>query len=206
MRFVQLISATVNRSSGGLRANEIGVRGLRLILLVAFTSASVGIPVGDWSRFTETKAASATPWCRCSTSAKRVGSCCCATSPTGAAASGAKPSGCCAERTNKASCVTPPKAGSCCSQERVPDGNQSKDIALASSPTDEFPAWTARCACGPNDVPGLLVDHSPKLVPVRAELFGINQVGAAQGELIVHAGGLRSEPIVPPPEFSLLGA
>ena len=205
MRFVQLISATVNRLSGGLRANEFGARGLRLILLVAFTSASVGIPVGDWSRFTETRAASATPWCRCSTSAKRAGSCCCAKSPTGATASGVKPGGCCAARTNQALCDTPAKAGSCCSQKRVPDGNQSKDIAPASLPIDESPAWTARCSCGPNDVPGLLVDYSPKLVPVRAGLLGVDRIAAAFGELLVHPVGLRSEPIVPPPEFSLLG-
>lgn len=191
--------------SGGLRANEIGARGLRLILLVAFTSASVGIPVGDWSRFTETRAASATPWCRCSTSAKRAGSCCCAKSPTDATVSGSKPGGCCAARTAKATGDTKAKAGSCCSQKTVPDYDHANGVAPASSPTDESPAWTARCSCGPNDVPGLLVDYSPKLVPVRAGLLGVDRIAAAFGELLVHPVGLRSEPIVPPPEFSLLG-
>ena len=51
----------------------------------------------------------------------------------------------------------------------------------------------------------MLVDHSPKLVAERRVWGGFTHADDLFDELIVSAIGLRSEPAVPPPEFTLLG-
>lgn len=51
----------------------------------------------------------------------------------------------------------------------------------------------------------MLVDHSPKLIAERRVWSFFTRAEDLFDELIVSAIGLRSKPIVPPPEFSLLG-
>lgn len=183
--------------------------GMRLCLLVAFVSTSVGVPVGNWSRMVESDLTAPTPACRCSTSTQRAGSCCCAKSPVGATAASPKPGGCCAARASKATCelkkpdAAKLKVGGCCSQKPAAKAAKTRNSEQPSS--KETPSWTALCSCGPNEEPGVLVDHSPKLIAERRVWSCFTRADELFDELIVSAIGLRSEPTVPPPEFSLLG-
>ena len=209
MRFIRPTSAIFSRPHRVLRAGEIVSGGMRLCLLVAFVSTSVGVPVGNWSRMVESDLTAPTPACRCSTSTQRAGSCCCAKSPAGATAASSKPGGCCAARASKATCelkkpdAAKPKVGGCCSQK--PAAKTAKAGASEKPSSKETPSWTALCSCGPNDEPGVLADHSPKLIAERRVWSFFTRADDLFDELIVSAIGLRSEPTVPPPEFSLLG-
>lgn len=209
MRFIRPTSAILCHPRRVLRAYEIVSRGTRLCLLVAFVSTSIGVPVGNWSRVAESDRSIPTSSCRCSTSTQRARSCCCAKSPAGATADSLKPGGCCAARVSKTSCelkksdAAKPKVGGCCSQK--PAAKTAKADTPEKRSSSETPSWTALCSCGPNEEPGVLVDHSPKLVAVRRVWSLFTHADALFEELIVSAIGLRSEPTVPPPEFSLLG-
>ncbi len=209
MRFIRPTSANLSLPRGVLRAGEIVSRGMRLCFLIAFVSTSVGVPVRNWSRVVESDLLAPTPSCRCSTSTQRAGSCCCAKSPASATAASSKPGGCCAARASKAICdlkksdAAKPKVGGCCSQK--PAAKTAKPGASEKPSPNERPSWTALCSCGPNDEPGVLVDHSPKLVAERRVWSLFTRGEDSFGELIVAVIGLRSEPVVPPPEFSLLG-
>ena len=191
MHFIRPTSANLSLPRGVLRAGEIVSRGMRLCFLIAFVSTSVGVPVGNWSRVVESDLLAPTPSCRCSTSTQRAGSCCCAA------------------RASKAICdlkksdAAKPKVGRCCSQK--PAAKTAKPGASEKPSPNEMPSWTALCSCGPNDEPGVLVDHSPKLVAERRVWSLFTRGEDSFDELIVAVIGLRSEPVVPPPEFSLLG-
>ena len=201
-----ITASILNRPRRVLRPGEIVSRGVRLCLVVAFVSTSVGVPVGNWSRMVESDLSAPTPACRCSISTQRAGNCCCAKSPVGATTGSLKPGGCCAARASTATCewkkseAVKPKAGGCCSQKPA-----AKTGASEKPSTNETPSWTALCSCGPNEEPGVLVDHSPKLVAERSGWSCFARADDLFGELIVSAIGLRTEPTVPPPEFSLLG-
>ncbi len=209
MRFVQPTSAILSCPRCVLRAGESVSRGMRLCLLVAFVSTSVGVPVGNWSRVVESDLSAPTPSCRCSTSTQRAGSCCCAKSPAGATAVSLKPGGCCAARVSKATCelkksdAAKPKVGGCCSQK--PAAKTAKASTSEQPSSKETSSWTALCSCGPHEEPGVLVDHSQKLIAERRVWSFFTRADDLFDELIVSAIGLRSEPTVPPPEFSLLG-
>ena len=206
MRFIRSTSTIRSRLCRVLRAGEIVSRGMRLCLLVAFVSTSVGVPVGDWSRAVESDLSAPTPSCRCSTSTQRAGSCCCAKSPAGTTVASLKPSGCCAARVSKATCelkkpdAAKPTVGGCCSQKPAAKAGTSEKPS-----STETSSWTALCSCGPNEEPSVLVDHSPKLIAERRVWSFFTRAEDLFDELIVSAIGLRSKPIVPPPEFSLLG-
>ena len=209
MRFIRPTSAILCHPRRVLRACEIVSRGMRLCLLVAFVLTSIGVPLGNWSRMVESDLSAPTPSCRCSTSTQRAGNCCCAKSPAGATAANLKPGGCCAARASKATCklnqpdAAKPKVGRCYSTKLTA---KTANAGASEKPSsNETPSWTALCSCGPNEEPGVLVDHSPKLVAERRVWSFFTRADDLFGELIVTAIGLRAEPTVPPPEFSLLG-
>ncbi len=209
MRFNRPTSAILSRPRRVLRPGEIVSRGVRLCLLIAFVSTSVGVPVGNWSRVVESDLSAPTPACRCSMSTQRAGNCCCAKSPVDATAGSLKPGSCCAASASTATCewkkseAAKPKAGGCCSQK--PAAKTAKASGSEKPTSKETPSWTALCSCGPNEEPGVLVDHSPKLVAERRVWSFFTRADDLFGELIVTAIGFRAEPTVPPPEFSLLG-
>ena len=101
MSFLRQIPSMIEITRQWLREPDPGSRAVRLLVLLAFLASTIGIPVGGWSVEKDGAGSAASPWCRCSTSAKQSGSCCCAKN-----AAGATQGGCCAARQPTRSTAT----------------------------------------------------------------------------------------------------
>ena len=160
MTLRQRIAWVMKHAREWQRANGFGSRCVRLLMLISFTASSIGIPVGDWSLLAKADDSGASPWCRCSKSAKQSGTCCCAKRSAGATSGG-----CCSTRQKSLSTASvstaKTKPGGCCSQKKpVQTEAASKPKA---NPHDEAPAWRS-CGCGPTDSPMLLVSTEPRIL------------------------------------------
>ncbi len=185
-----------------LRRGGAGSYCVRLLVLISFTASSIGIPVGDWSVLGKTDDSAASPWCRCSKSARQSGKCCCAKSAAAATASG-----CCSTRQQPAStattCSTKTTPGGCCSQKK----SVKTEIASkpATTPRDKAPVSISSCGCGPTDSPMLLVSAEPRIL---ATAFSLNVLDVCSDALLacdVSPCGERSRPLAPPPKSPLVG-
>ena len=201
MSLLRRLLLAMKQTREWLHSDGAGSHGVRLLVLISFTASSVGIPVGDWSLRGKTDDSAASPWCRCSTSAKQPGKCCCAKS-----AAGVTSGSCCSTRKQPASTTTAystkTKPGGCCSQK------QTAKPEVASKPTkpprDEAPAWRS-CGCGPTDSPMLLVSTEPRIL---ATTFSLNDLDASRDSRLardVSPCGQRSRPFAPPPKSPLVG-
>ncbi|MEK6260570.1 MAG: hypothetical protein AABP62_18385 [Planctomycetota bacterium] len=185
-----------------LRRDGVGSHSVRLLVLISFTASSIGAPVGDWSLLGKIDESVATPWCRCSKSARQSSQCCCAKS-----AAGETSGGCCSTRKQSTSTAstssTTTKPGGCCSQKKpVKSEVASKP---AATPRDEAPAWTSNCGCGPTDSPMLLVNTEPRIL---TKSFSLNDPDVRSDSLLardVSPCGQRSRPLAPPPKSPLVG-
>jgi len=201
MTLRQRIALVMKHSREWYRASGLGPRCVRLLVLISFTASSIGIPVGDWSLLGKTDDSVASPWCRCSKSAKQSGTCCCAKSSAGAMSGG-----CCSTRKQPPSTAATPtaktKLGGCCSQKKpVKTEVASK---LKAAPHDEAPAWRS-CGCGPTDSPMLVVSTEPRIL---TKAFSLNDLDVRSSSFLarnVSPCGQRSRPLAPPPKPPLVG-
>ena len=201
MSLLRRLPLAMKQTREWLRGNGAGSHCVRLLVLISFTASSIGIPVGDWSLLGKTDDSAATPWCRCSTSAKQSGKCCCAKSTAGATSDR-----CCSTRKQSSSTVstqpTATKSGGCCSQKKP------ASTEIASKPTkpprDEAPAWRS-CGCGPTDSPMLLVSTEPRILPKVFSLNDLDTHGDSHLARDVSPCGQRSRPLAPPPKSPLIG-
>lgn len=201
MTLRQRIAWVMKHAREWQRANGVGSRCVRLLMLISFTASSIGIPVGDWSLLAKADDSGASPWCRCSKSAKQSGTCCCAKRSAGATSGG-----CCSTRQKSSSTASvstaKTKPGGCCSQKKpVKTEAASKPKA---NPHDEAPVWKS-CGCGPTDAPMLLVSTEPRIL---ANAFSLNDLEASSGSVLardVSPCGQRSRPLAPPPKFPHAG-
>lgn len=164
-------------------APDATLRLMRLAVLIAYTIAMIGLPVGNLFR-DETPESGASPWCRCSTKSQQSGTCCCAKDR-----SANEPAGCCAARAK------PTKVRSCCASKQA-----AKTDSKSKPAPNEQAAWKSRCLCGPGET-GLLVCNEPRILPkafvVMEPRIACEQVLPATLSLEF---GERPEPPVPPPK------
>ena len=209
MSLLRRIPLAMKQTRQWLRRDGVGSYCVRLLVLISFTASSIGVPVGDWSSLATTGNSAATPWCRCSKSARQSGQCCCAK-----IAAGATSRGCCSTRKQSTSTAatsstktTPTataKAGGCCSQ-KTPTKKTDVVSKPTTTPRDDASARISACGCGPTDSPMLLVSAEPRIL---ATAFALNDLDVRSESLLardVSPCGQRSQPLAPPPKSPLVG-
>lgn len=201
MSLLRRLPLVIKHSREWLRRDGVGSHCVRLLVLISFTASSIGIPVGDWSVLGKTGDSAASPWCRCSKSAKQSGKCCCSKS-----AAGTTSGICCSTRKQSTSTAatqpTKTKPGGCCSQKKLTKPEAASKPA--APPRDEAPAWKS-CGCGPTDSPMLLVSTEPRIL---ATAFLLNDLDVRSDSFLardVSPCGERSRPLAPPPKSPLVG-
>lgn len=152
----------------------------RSLVLLMYVVVNLGLPTGFGP---QAHASSANDVCRCSPESRAAGRCCCA---KGSKAGGK--TGCCAARaaTTKKSCC-----GKASTKPAAPSANSSPENSIA---------WTGACPCGPTDTLVILFCPHPRILPDACEL----QMEFVDGDRIVASTaapcGMRTPPLVPPPE------
>lgn len=164
-------------------APDAALRLTRLAVLIAYTIAMIGLPVGNWF-LEETPESGASPWCRCSTKSQQSGTCCCAKDR-----SANEPGGCCAARTQST------KSKSCCANKQA----AATDSKPKPAPKEQA-AWKSRCLCGPGET-GLIVCNEPRILAKSVVVIEPRIVceRVLPATLSVEFGE-RPEPPVPPPK------
>ena len=172
------------------------------LLLLAYTSATIGLPVGRLS-------ADAHSGCRCSSELQSSGSCCCQkrtlqpglTSPARS---------CCVKSTvddsdqsvgsSGISVADPaPPIGSCCRRPASP----TETPVTCKSPTAEHPSLS-QCGCG-SEVPpnGLLANTDPRLVESQPHVTHDHPTTSAWQGRPAMLSGRSLAPETPPPETTV---
>ena len=185
---IRFVGTLLPRIRGRVESPARGTSRFRLVILVGFAISNLGIPVGDWQVLAKSPPARISIGCRCSSSAKLSGRCCCAKSP---AASLGK-SCCTAKRRPTAS--TAPRF--CCAKKML--GAPTP----AEAASDENPNWRSGCLCGPSDGAMLLLCAQPRVLSSVISFDALQVDGESRRATSCVVCGERPRPQVPPPRFS----
>lgn len=158
------------------------LRRTRLIVLMMYVLLNLGLPIGDFSP--RAGAAPVGKVCRCSPESRAAGRCCCRQGT-----SGSRKTGCCAVKANV-------QTKSCCAQK----SHSTKRVPKQTAVTEDRPAWTSDCPCGPVDNPLLLICPQPRILVDIATFDGASRVPNHLLSVDWAPCGHRSRPCVPPPE------